>query len=61
MKYVIDEQAEIDRVRQKIQLKQYYKRLKAGSIVFEDITKDNQVLLMKYYPNCYVGLCLKYL
>jgi hypothetical protein len=52
MKYVIDEQVEINRVRQKIQLKQYYKRLKAGAIIFEDIPKDYQVLLMKYYPNC---------
>ena len=36
-------------IKQKQQLKQYYKQLKAGMITMEEIPENYRILLMKYY------------
>jgi len=38
-----------DFLKERRKLHQYYKQLKAGMIVWEDIPPDIQILLMKYY------------
>lgn len=40
---------EVERMKEKIKLKQYYKQLKSNMIVWEDIPGEYQALLMKYY------------
>jgi hypothetical protein len=40
---------QLEFLRQKKQLKQYFKQLKAGMIQWEDVPYDYQLLLTKYY------------
>jgi hypothetical protein len=43
------EQEELSFIKQRQQLRQYYKQLKAGMITIEDVPAEYKPLLMKYY------------
>ena len=49
MRYDTDEQEELSFIKQRQQLRQYYKQMKAGIITIEDVPADYRALLMKYY------------
>jgi hypothetical protein len=38
-----------EQLKQKIKLREYFKRIKSGIIAFEEVPEEYQVLLMKYY------------
>jgi hypothetical protein len=44
-----EEMTEMSFIKQRAKLKQYYKQLKAGMIVIEDVPPEYRPLLMKYY------------
>ena len=43
------EDNEMDFLRKKKQLRQYYKQIKAGIITVEDVPSEYRILLMRYY------------
>ena len=48
----IDFRLEVDRLNQKKKLREYYKQIKAGIILLDDVPVEYRALLQKYY-GCY--------
>jgi hypothetical protein len=46
---MMEEEEEVNFIKERQNLRQYYKQLKAGMIDWADIPYDYQILLMKYY------------